>query len=72
MCKSSIKLEKLFLALQKKGATRIEKAWELGNEIAKIAIEKKIEKVVFDKGKFAYHGKVKAIAEGAREGGLQF
>lgn len=58
--------------LEKKGASRIESAKELGKAIAKIALEKKIEKVVFDKGRFSYHGKVKAIAEGARDGGLQF
>lgn len=59
-------------SLEKKGAARLEKAKELGKAIAKIALEKKIEKVVFDKGRFSYHGKVKALAEGAREGGLQF
>jgi large subunit ribosomal protein L18 len=50
----------------------IERAKMLGAEIAKKAIEKKIKEVAFDKGSFAYHGRVKAIAEGAREGGLQF
>lgn len=59
-------------SLGKKDAPRMEKAKELGKAIAKIATEKKIKKVVFDKGRFAYHGKVKQIAEGAREGGLQF
>lgn len=59
-------------SLGKKNLPRVEKAKELGKAIAKIAIGKKIEKVVFDKGSFAYHGKVKAVAEGAREGGLQF
>lgn len=58
--------------LDKKGASRIENAKELGREIAKIALDKKIKSIVFDKGRFAYHGKIKAIAEGAREGGLQF
>lgn len=47
-------------------------AKELGVTLAKKALEKKIEKVVFDKGSYAYHGRVKAIAEGAREGGLKF
>lgn len=59
-------------SLGKKGASRLENAKELGREIAKIALDKKIKTIVFDKGRFAYHGKVKAIAEGAREGGLQF
>lgn len=44
----------------------------LGVALAKKAIEKKITSVVFDKGSYAYHGRIKAIAEGAREGGLQF
>ena len=58
--------------VEKKKTTRIEKSKELGISIAKIALDKKIKEVVFDKGRFAYHGKVKAVAEGAREGGLQF
>ncbi|HUD44271.1 MAG TPA: 50S ribosomal protein L18 [Patescibacteria group bacterium] len=48
------------------------KAKALGLALAKEAIEKKIKQVVFDKGSYRYHGRVKAIAEGAREGGLQF
>ena len=47
-------------------------AYEIGKLIAKKALEKKIEKVVFDKGGYKYHGRVKAVAEGAREGGLTF
>ena len=52
--------------------TPIERARMLGVELAKKALEKKIKEVAFDKGSFAYHGRVKALAEGAREGGLQF
>ena len=52
--------------------TPIERARYLGTAIAKLALEKKIKEVAFDKGSFAYHGRVKAIAEGAREGGLSF
>lgn len=52
--------------------TPTEKAREVGKEVAKLAVAKKITTVVFDKGRFAYHGRVKALAEGAREGGLQF
>ena len=48
------------------------RAKELGKLIAKKAIAKKIEKVVFDRGSYRYHGRVKAVAEGAREGGLKF
>lgn len=50
----------------------MDRAKQLGAAIAKLAIEKKIKEVAFDKGRFAYHGRVKAIADGAREGGLQF
>ena|SRR5260221_8954444 len=50
----------------------IERAKQLGNAIAKLTLEKKIKEIVFDKGRFAYHGRIKAIADGAREGGLQF
>jgi large subunit ribosomal protein L18 len=48
------------------------KAREVGKLIAKKALEKKIEKVVFDRGGYKYHGRVRAVAEGAREGGLKF
>lgn len=48
------------------------KAKEVGNLIAKKAKDLKIEKVVFDKGGYKYHGRIKAVAEGAREGGLKF
>ncbi len=50
--------------------TPVENAKQVGMEIAKLAIAKKIKEVAFDKGRFAYHGRVKAVAEGAREGGL--
>lgn len=44
----------------------------LGSEIAKQAVSKGIEHVVFDRGGFRYHGAVKALADAAREGGLKF
>jgi len=47
-------------------------AFEVGKLIAKKALEKKFDKVVFDRGGYKYHGRVKALAEGAREGGLKF
>lgn len=55
-----------------KGKTALEGAREIGKEIAGKAIAKKIEKVVFDRGGYIYTGKIKAVAEGAREGGLKF
>jgi large subunit ribosomal protein L18 len=55
-----------------KGKKPIEVASEVGLSIAKKAAENKIEKVVFDRGAYKYHGRVKAAAEGARKGGLKF
>ena len=55
-----------------KAKTPTEQAKEVGTEIAKIAKEKKIEEVVFDRGGFAFAGAVKALADSAREGGLKF
>ena len=50
----------------------IEAAKKVGAEVAKNALEKNIEKVVFDRGGYVYHGRVKALAEAAREAGLKF
>lgn len=52
--------------------TRVVKAGSLGELLGQKAVAKKITKVVFDKGSYRYHGRVKAFAEGARKGGLQF
>jgi large subunit ribosomal protein L18 len=57
---------------EKKGMKKVEIAREVGKLIAKKALEKKIEKVSFDRSGYKYHGRVKALAEGAREGGLRF
>ena len=51
---------------------KVEVAFRVGELIAEKAIENKIEKVVFDRGGYKYHGRVRAMAEGAREGGLRF
>ena len=55
-----------------KTGNKTDRARHVGLEIAKQALGQKIKKVVFDKGSYAYHGRVKAAAEGARGGGLEF
>ena len=50
----------------------IEAAKKVGAMIAERALQKGIEEVVFDRGGYVYHGRVAALAEGAREGGLKF
>ncbi len=57
--------------LQKVG-TKTEKASLAGEMLAKLAIKAKIKKVVFDKSGYKYHGRIKAFADGARKGGLEF
>lgn len=59
------------LAEIKKAKNNIEGAKELGKLVAKKCKEAKITEVVFDRGGYKYHGKVKALAEGAREEGLK-
>ena len=63
----------IFLSSAKvKGKTFVDRSRETGKQIAKAAEAKKISKVVFDRGGFRYAGRIKALAEGAREGGLKF
>ena len=51
---------------------KVERSKEVGKAIAQMAMDKGIKSVVFDRGGYLYHGRVKALADGAREGGLQF
>ena len=62
------------LSTSSKGAEtyNAEAAKVVGKKTAELALAKGINTVVFDRGGYLYHGKVKALAEGAREGGLQF
>ncbi len=64
-------LEKDQRAALKTGAT-VDAAKAIGKLIAERASQKGIKDVVFDRGAYMYHGRVKALAEGAREGGLNF
>ncbi len=59
-------------SLKEAKGTKSEKATLVGQEIAKLALEKKIINVRFDRGLYRYHGRVKALADGARSGGLKF
>lgn len=67
---SSAEVNKEKATDDKKG--KVGEAHNIGLLLAKKAQEKKITKVVFDRAGYRYHGRVKAVAEGAREGGLKF
>ena len=54
------------------GASKIQEAQIVGKVVAQRALERGVTKVVFDRGGYLYHGRVRALAEGAREGGLVF
>jgi large subunit ribosomal protein L18 len=68
---SASSLEKATRDSLKSGAT-VEAARAIGKLIGERAAQAGVKEVVFDRGGYMYHGRVKALAEGAREGGLQF
>ncbi len=60
------------VAAQLQGLTKTEQAHVVGKVLAERALSQGIKKVVFDRGGYKYHGRVKALADAAREGGLKF
>ena len=73
--KVQVKTQKLKEGEKKEEKSRTGKvvvAYEVGRLVAEKALKNKIKKVVFDRGGYKYHGRVKAVAEGARDAGLEF
>ena len=68
---SASTLEKDMRSKQKTGAN-VDAAGQVGKALAERAIAKGVKEVVFDRGGYKFHGRVKALAEAAREGGLSF
>ncbi len=66
------KTEKINSEKEGKLSAKVALAYEVGQLIAQKALKNKIERVVFDRGGYKYHGRVKALADGARKGGLKF
>mgnify|MGYP001113214993 CR=1 FL=1 len=60
------------VAAQLEGLTKTDQARVVGTVLAERALGQGIEKVVFDRGGYVYHGRVKSLADAAREGGLEF
>jgi large subunit ribosomal protein L18 len=60
------------LALKTKSGGNVAAAKEIGKAIAEKAVGKGVKKVVFDRGGYLYHGRIKALADAAREAGLEF
>ncbi len=60
------------LALKVKTGGNLAAAKEVGKAVAEMAVQQGIKKVVFDRGGYLYHGRIKALADAAREAGLEF
>jgi large subunit ribosomal protein L18 len=63
---------KAFTEAAAKDGKKVDASKTVGKLLARVALEKGVTKVVFDRGGYIYHGRITALAEGAREGGLQF
>lgn len=70
--RQSSKSKKESPSLKEKKAGKVAVAYRVGKLIAQKALKMEVTKVIFDRGGYKYHGRVKALAEGAREGGLKF
>ncbi|MEC7798905.1 MAG: 50S ribosomal protein L18, partial [Candidatus Neomarinimicrobiota bacterium] len=64
--------DKLIIKEISKAKTKTEISTRIGTVIAEKAIKNKIKKVVFDRNGYPYHGRIKAVADAAREAGLEF
>jgi len=60
------------IKLEVKNSRTCEASRLMGKKLAELSLRKNITKIVFDRGPYLYHGRVKALADGARAGGLQF
>ena len=67
-----VKVSASSMQLKLENGGNVEAAKAVGTELAKRALEKNIKAVVFDRGGYIYHGRVKALADAAREAGLEF
>jgi large subunit ribosomal protein L18 len=59
-------------AFKKSKSSKTQQATKIGQQIAQAALKKNIKKVKFDRGPYKYHGRIKALAEAARQAGLKF
>ena len=69
---SASSIDKDLLEDVKKSKSKLEKSMIVGKKIGALAKEKKLEKVIFDRNGYRYHGRIKALADAARETGMKF
>jgi large subunit ribosomal protein L18 len=70
--KTMMSLSTLSKGFDLEGKKKTEKSFETGKKLGELALAKGITKVTFDRGGYLYHGRVKAVADGARKAGLEF